>query len=83
MIPKNTVVQSVGRAAGKTFMQSFLSYLVTTCIPLLMIVQADLFDGPPFDKSSIALLGWALLGCAVGALAAVISWVQNTYFPKQ
>lgn len=78
----DTIVQSVGRAAGKTFMQSFMSYLVTTIVPMLLAIQGDLTDGPPFDNSALVLLGWALLGGVVGGIAAVISYVQNTYFKK-
>lgn len=70
------ITQSVGKAAGKTFLQAFLGALSTLLVPVLMGWQNVVGEGGVIDFDGQWLL-MVLIAAAGSGIAAMISFAQN------
>lgn len=83
-IPASTtgvVVQTIAKAAGKTFIQAFVSSLALTFSPWLLELAQDVAGGGTVDMADLNLGGKLIVSAALGAFAAVISFAMN-FFSK-
>lgn len=73
------VVQTIGKAAAKTFLQAFLGSLVVTLLPVLSTLQADLTDGDGLQVEDLNVVGLLVFAAIIAGIAALISFAWN-YF---
>lgn len=75
------VVQTVARAALKTFAQAFVSGLVLTFTPWLMSIADTLSNGGDVTMDDLNVGAKLVIAAAIGAVASLISLAMN-FFEK-
>lgn len=70
------IVQSVAKAAAKTFMQAFLAVLVLLLVPILTRWAVDVSGGGQIDLD-VHFFANILIAAVGGGIAALISFLQN------
>lgn len=76
------VVQTTLKAAGKTAVQAFASATALQTAAILLDWQQEVLKGNLPNMEDVNALGLLMYSGAFAALAAVISWVWNTFFAK-
>ncbi len=81
-IPESTtgvVVQTIARAAGKTFIQAFVSGLALTFSPWLLNLSETLSNGGNVTLEDMNGGGKLIAAAAIGAVSALISLAMNFF----
>jgi uncharacterized membrane protein (DUF4010 family) len=84
-IPASTtgvLVQTIGKAALKTFGQAFVAALLVSVVPLLSDWQADLSGGGSIDMEDVNALGRLLFAAVIAGISAIISFGGNYFGAK-
>lgn len=76
------VVQSIGRAAGKTFIQAFLAAFAAPFLTFLGTITEAINAGEWPDMGDANFLGRIVAAAIVAALASLFSFIYNLYGAK-
>jgi hypothetical protein len=76
------VVQTVLTGAWKTFRQGTGAVILTMTLALLTDWTTGAFGGELPTLTDLRILGFLALAFGIGFIAAVLSFVQNTWFTK-
>lgn len=76
------VVQTVLTGAWKTFRQGTGATVLTMMLALLTDWTTGAFGGELPTLTDLRILGFLALAFGIGFIAAVLSFVQNTWFTK-
>lgn len=80
--PTGVVVQTLGKAALKTFAQAFVAALLVSVVPLLSEWQADLSGGGAIDMDDVNALGRLVFAAVIAGISAIISFGGNYFGAK-
>ena len=76
------LVQTIGKAAAKTFAQAFVAALLVSALPLLNQWQSDLSNGGTIDFEDVNALGRLIFAAVIAGVSALISLAGNYFGAK-